>query len=65
MLELHCYAVPDELPEDAIVGGMLDELVARWGAEPIRIPGVGHVPMLERRWRTVAGTIARWLDRIG
>ncbi|RPH44277.1 MAG: alpha/beta hydrolase [Burkholderiales bacterium] len=42
----------------------LDEVVARWGAEPVRIPGVGHVPMLERRWRTVAGTIARWLDRI-
>jgi pimeloyl-ACP methyl ester carboxylesterase len=42
----------------------LDEVVARWGAEPVRIPGVGHVPMLERRWRTVAGTIARWLDRV-
>jgi non-heme chloroperoxidase len=42
----------------------LDELVARWGAEPVCVPGVGHVPMLERRWRTVAGTIARWLDRI-
>lgn len=25
VLELHCYAVPDELPDDEIVAGMLDE----------------------------------------
>lgn len=28
VLELHCYAVPDDLPDDAIVGCMLEELVA-------------------------------------
>jgi alpha-beta hydrolase superfamily lysophospholipase len=43
----------------------LDEITARWGAEAIRVAGVGHVPMIERRWRTVAGSIARWLDRLG
>lgn len=41
----------------------LDEIVARWGAEPMCVDGVGHVVMIERRWRTVAGSIARWLDR--
>ncbi|MFM1991118.1 MAG: hypothetical protein RJA99_4075 [Pseudomonadota bacterium] len=41
----------------------LEEIVARWGAEPMRVDGIGHVVMIERRWRTVAGAIARWLDR--
>jgi pimeloyl-ACP methyl ester carboxylesterase len=43
--------------------GALDEIAARWGAETLRVPGVGHMPMIERRWRTVATAIARWLDR--
>jgi non-heme chloroperoxidase len=43
----------------------LDDIAQRWGAVPMRIPGVGHVPMIERRWRTVAGAIARWLDAQG
>jgi pimeloyl-ACP methyl ester carboxylesterase len=42
----------------------LGEIAARWGAEPLPMAGVGHVPMIERRWRTVAGAIARWLRRI-
>jgi pimeloyl-ACP methyl ester carboxylesterase len=41
----------------------LDEVAARWDAQTLRVPGVGHVPMIERRWRTVATAIARWLDR--
>lgn len=28
VLELHCYAVPDDLPDDKILGGMLDEAAA-------------------------------------
>jgi isorenieratene synthase len=28
VLELHCYAVPDDVRDDAIVGGMLDEAAA-------------------------------------
>jgi pimeloyl-ACP methyl ester carboxylesterase len=45
-----------------IPSAALDEVAARWDATPVRVPGVGHVPMIERRWRTVAGTIARWID---
>ena len=41
----------------------VDEIGARWGAQTLRVAGVGHVPMIERRWRTVATAIARWLDR--
>jgi pimeloyl-ACP methyl ester carboxylesterase len=48
-----------------IPASALDEFAARWGAERLAVPGVGHVPMIERRWRTVAGAIARWLNRIG
>jgi pimeloyl-ACP methyl ester carboxylesterase len=47
-----------------IQGGALDEIAARWGADTLRVPGVGHMPMIERRWRTVATAIARWLDRL-
>lgn len=48
-----------------IPADVLAEIGARWGAQTLRIAGVGHVPMIERRWRTVAGAIARWLDRPG
>ncbi len=47
-----------------IQGGVLDEIASRWGAETLRVPGVGHMPMIERRWRTVASSISRWLDRL-
>jgi non-heme chloroperoxidase len=47
-----------------IPAAALDEIAARWGAETLRVAGVGHVPMIERRWRTVATAIARWLDRL-
>jgi pimeloyl-ACP methyl ester carboxylesterase len=63
-------AAPADVPMLAIHGeqdlmipaAALDEVVARWDATALRVPGVGHVPMIERRWRTVAGAIARWLD---
>jgi len=42
----------------------LDEITRCWQAEPLRVTGVGHVPMIERRWRTVAGAIARWLKPV-
>lgn len=48
-----------------IPASALDEIGRRWGADVLRMPGVGHVPMIERRWRTVAAAIARWLDRRG
>jgi pimeloyl-ACP methyl ester carboxylesterase len=47
-----------------IPASALDEIAARWGADAVSVPGVGHVPMIERRWRTVAGAIDRWLRRI-
>lgn len=47
-----------------IPGSALDEIAARWGAEARTVAGVGHVPMIERRWRTVAGVIGRWLQKI-
>lgn len=47
-----------------IPASALDEVAVRWGAERLRVDGVGHVPMIERRWRTVAGSIARWLARL-
>jgi pimeloyl-ACP methyl ester carboxylesterase len=47
-----------------IPGSALDEIAARWGAEARTVAGVGHVPMIERRWRTVAGVIDRWLQKI-
>lgn len=46
-----------------IPASAVDEIAARWGARTLRASGVGHVPMIERRWRTVATAIARWLDR--
>ena len=71
-MPLHA-ATPGAVPMLAVHGeqdlmipaSALDEIVRRWGAEPARIAGVGHVPMIERRWRTVAGTIARWLETLG
>jgi pimeloyl-ACP methyl ester carboxylesterase len=42
----------------------LDEIAARWGADVIAVSGVGHVPMIERRWRTVANLIARWMRTV-
>ena len=62
---------PTEVPVLAIHGeqdlmipvAAVDEIGARWGAQTLRVAGVGHVPMIERRWRTVATAIARWLDR--
>jgi pimeloyl-ACP methyl ester carboxylesterase len=47
-----------------IPASALDEIARRWLAEPLRVSGVGHVPMMERRWRTVAGAVGRWLDRL-
>lgn len=47
-----------------IPASALDEIATHWGASPVRVAGVGHVPMIERRWRTVAGTIARWLRQL-
>ena len=31
------------------------------GAEVMRFPGIGHVPMMESRWHEVASGIGRWL----
>jgi pimeloyl-ACP methyl ester carboxylesterase len=42
----------------------LDEIAARWGADAIAVSGVGHVPMIERRWRTVANLITRWIRTV-
>jgi pimeloyl-ACP methyl ester carboxylesterase len=47
-----------------IPSSALAEIAARWGAESLTVPGVGHVPMIERRWRTVAGAIDRWMRKI-
>ncbi|HYF57402.1 MAG TPA: alpha/beta fold hydrolase [Burkholderiaceae bacterium] len=47
-----------------IPAGALDEIGARWNATCVRVSGIGHVPMIERRWRTVAGPVARWIDAL-
>ena len=51
--------------DQLIPSSAVDDIAERWNAEAMRVQGVGHVPMIERRWRTVAGAIGRWLDGLG
>jgi pimeloyl-ACP methyl ester carboxylesterase len=43
----------------------LREIARSWNADTMVAPGIGHVPMIERRWREVADAVARWIEPIG
>ncbi|MEZ5740883.1 MAG: alpha/beta fold hydrolase [Burkholderiaceae bacterium] len=39
-----------------------DAIIGRYGGTLMRLPGIGHLPMIERDWEPVAGLVAKWLS---
>jgi non-heme chloroperoxidase len=49
---------------DRMIPASAVQAIARqFQAMPLLVPEVGHVPMIERRWESVAQSIADWLER--
>ena len=70
-LGLRIHRSPPRLPV-LVIGGQCDAVfppssigytAVRWRAQHKRIPDCGHMLMLEHQWRTVADTMAGWLER--
>lgn len=62
---------PASLPPALVMGAEVDALLpwsdiattARaYGAEPLKIPGLGHAMMLEQGWRAAADPMLNWLE---
>lgn len=52
-------------PDDAVVpAGALDRAARRYGGAPLLFPGMGHLMMLDARWREPIDAVLDWLDQL-